>query len=64
MGKPRSPAGRATALIHARLEKEYVAHCELVHRNAFELLVATILSAQCTDVRVNATTPALFDLLS
>lgn len=36
------------------------AHCELNHRNAFELLVATILSAQCTDVRVNLTTPALF----
>ena len=60
MGKPRSPAGRAT-LTHARLEKEYDAHCELVHSNAFELLVATILSAQCTDVRVNATTPALFN---
>lgn len=37
------------------------AHCELVHRNPFELLVATILSAQCTDVRVNQVTPALFD---
>lgn len=36
------------------------AHCELDHRNAFELLVATILSAQCTDVRVNMTTPELF----
>lgn len=36
------------------------AHCELDHRNAFELLIATILSAQCTDVRVNMTTPALF----
>jgi len=36
------------------------AHCELVHRNPFELLVATILSAQCTDVRVNTVTPALF----
>jgi endonuclease-3 len=60
MGKPRSPAGRAR-LTHARLEKEYDAQCELVHSNAFELLVATILSAQCTDVRVNATTPALFN---
>lgn len=37
------------------------AHCELNHRNAFELLIATILSAQCTDVRVNKTTPALFE---
>lgn len=36
------------------------AHCELDHRNPFELLVATILSAQCTDVRVNMVTPALF----
>jgi endonuclease III len=36
------------------------AECALHHRNAFELLVATILSAQCTDVRVNKVTPALF----
>lgn len=36
-------------------------HCELNHRNAFELLIATILSAQCTDVRVNLVTPALFE---
>src|SRR3954451_22551980 len=35
-------------------------HCALVHRNAYELLVATILSAQCTDARVNLVTPALF----
>jgi len=36
------------------------AHCELDYRNAFELLGATILSAQCTDVRVNMVTPVLF----
>jgi endonuclease III len=36
------------------------AECALHHRNAWELLVATILSAQCTDVRVNMVTPALF----
>jgi endonuclease III len=36
------------------------AECALVHRNAFELLVATILSAQCTDKLVNEITPALF----
>lgn len=36
------------------------AHCELNFRNPFELLIATILSAQCTDVRVNLVTPALF----
>ena len=35
--------------------------CALRHRNAFELLVATVLSAQCTDVRVNLVTPALFE---
>lgn len=34
--------------------------CALIHRNAYELLVATILSAQCTDARVNLVTPALF----
>jgi endonuclease-3 len=36
------------------------AHCELEHRNAFELLVATMLSARNTDVMVNQVTPALF----
>lgn len=36
------------------------AHCELVHTSAFELLVATILSAQCTDVRVNIVTEEMF----
>ena len=34
--------------------------CELDYKNAFQLLVATVLSAQCTDKRVNQTTPALF----
>lgn len=37
------------------------ATCALAHRNAFELLVATILSAQCTDKLVNEVTPALFE---
>ncbi|WP_340105865.1 endonuclease III [Rhodohalobacter sp. 8-1] len=36
-------------------------HCELDHENPFQLLIATILSAQCTDVRVNKVTPALFE---
>ena len=36
------------------------AHCELEYRNPYELLVATILSAQCTDKRVNLVTPELF----
>lgn len=35
--------------------------CALRHRNAFELVVATVLSAQCTDVRVNEVTPQLFE---
>lgn len=44
-----------------RLRESYAdAHCALVHRNAFELLVATILSAQCTDARVNLVTRDLF----
>lgn len=43
------------------MRKEYPdAHCALEHSNAFELLVATILSAQCTDVRVNIVTADLF----
>src|SRR5438876_9443800 len=36
------------------------AHCELEYKNPFQLLVATILSAQCTDRLVNRVTPALF----
>jgi endonuclease-3 len=44
------------------LERLYPdARCALDHRNALELLVATILSAQCTDERVNQVTPALFE---
>lgn len=44
-----------------RLEAAYPnAECALHHRNAWELLVATILSAQCTDARVNMVTPELF----
>ncbi|HSK72464.1 MAG TPA: endonuclease III [Pyrinomonadaceae bacterium] len=44
-----------------RLKKEYPdAHCALNHANAFELLIATILSAQCTDERVNIVTANLF----
>lgn len=43
------------------LEETYPdAHCELEHKNPFELLVATILSAQCTDVRVNKVTTEMF----
>jgi endonuclease III len=63
MGKPRSPKGRA-ALVAERLAGSYPGDakslCELNHDNAFQLLAATILSAQTTDVRVNEVTPALF----
>ena len=58
--RPSRRAADATAL-YDRLAQAYPdAHCALDHRNAFELLVATILSAQCTDKRVNLVTPALF----
>lgn len=47
--------------VYKRLKKVHPdAHCELNHSNAYELLLATILSAQCTDARVNMVTPALF----
>lgn len=60
MVRPRTPNGRARETLE-RLTLEYPdAHCELDHRNPYELLAATILSAQCTDVRVNMVTPALF----
>ncbi len=52
---------RRTATILARLEKLYPeARCSLEHVNPLQLLIATILSAQCTDARVNLVTPALF----
>lgn len=60
MARPRSPKGKARET-NRRLAEEYPeARCELDHRNPFELLAATILSAQCTDERVNLVTPALF----
>ena len=60
MGKPRTPKGRARET-NRRLTDEYPdARCELDHRNPYELLAATILSAQCTDARVNMVTPHLF----
>jgi endonuclease-3 len=60
MPRPRTPAGRARET-NRRLADEYPdARCELDHRNAYELLAATILSAQCTDARVNMVTPELF----
>jgi endonuclease-3 len=60
VGTPRTPKGRTRA-VATLLEQAYPdAICELDHRNPFELLAATILSAQTTDARVNMVTPALF----
>lgn len=59
---PRAPRGareRATTTVQ-RLAEVYPAACELDHRNAFELTIATILSAQTTDKMVNSITPELF----
>lgn len=59
--KPTKVTKDRASRIYAELERLYPeAHCALNHRNAFELLVSTILSAQCTDERVNMVTPALF----
>ena len=47
--------------IYTYLEEKYGAiECPLTHKNAYELFVAVVLSAQCTDKKVNAVTPALF----
>jgi endonuclease-3 len=62
-GSPRSPRGRAR-VVADRLAVEYPGSaselCALHHTNPYELLTATILSAQTTDERVNMVTPALF----
>jgi endonuclease-3 len=55
-----SKARRAARINEALAEVYYYAHPELDFENSFELLVATVLSAQTTDLRVNQTTPALF----
>lgn len=64
MARPRTPAGRARRTLE-RLTVEYPGTatdlCELDHRDPYELLAATILSAQCTDARVNQVTPVLFE---
>ncbi|HEX2218578.1 MAG TPA: endonuclease III [Gemmatimonadales bacterium] len=53
--------GERAATILARLKAAYPdAHCALDHADAYQLLVATILSAQCTDARVNQVTPKFF----
>jgi endonuclease III len=58
--RPRTPKGRAREAAERLADAYPDAICELDHTNAFELLAATILSAQCTDARVNMVTPALF----
>ena len=58
MAKPRTIKGRAREAAR-RLAEEYPAECALAHRNPYELLVATVLSAQTTDERVNMVTPEL-----
>src|SRR5271170_149328 len=68
--KPRKPtaASRNQALAPERIQKILdllaaaypKAECALIHKDAWQLLVATILSAQCTDARVNMVTPVLF----
>jgi endonuclease-3 len=61
--RPKTAAERKARIaeILRRLDKMYPkATCALLHRNPWELLVATILSAQCTDKRVNLVTPGLF----
>jgi endonuclease III len=77
IGAPKKPAAKTKATtvkgynplapervneILNRLDQRYLgATCALHHNSAWELLVATILSAQCTDVRVNLVTPVLFE---
>jgi len=59
--KPRDPLKQRTSRLLTGLAKLYPdAHCALHYNNPLQLLIATILSAQCTDVRVNLVTPALF----
>src|SRR4051794_3315786 len=69
VARPRSRVSKAeraalaerTAAVTATLARVYPdAYCELDHSNPLELLIATILSAQCTDKRVNLVTKALF----
>ncbi|HUY96862.1 MAG TPA: endonuclease III [Verrucomicrobiae bacterium] len=57
--RPRTPAGRARAACRA-LASAYPGRCALVHDGPLQLLVATVLSAQTTDERVNQVTPGLF----
>lgn len=58
--KAKTAPARVQAILAGLAEAYPDAQCALLHHSAWELLVATILSAQCTDVRVNLVTPALF----
>lgn len=60
MKPPTADRRRAKRIIQALAKLYPDAHCALNHQSPLQLLVATILSAQCTDVRVNLVTPALF----
>ena len=60
-GETRTALVRRARRMHRLLAETYPdAHCELDFTTPLELLVATVLSAQCTDQRVNKVTPALF----
>ncbi len=57
----RSAEDHAKQVLSALRKAHPDAHCELNHKNPFELIIATVLSAQSTDVAVNQVTPALFE---
>lgn len=61
MKKPRICKAHALQTLDLLQASYPDAHCALLHDNPWQLLVATILSAQCTDVRVNMVTPVLFE---
>lgn len=61
-GRKRGTARARVRAILDKLDQAYpAATCALTHKDAFQLLIATILSAQCTDERVNQVTPRLFE---
>jgi len=60
VARPRGARARADAVVALLADLYPDARCALTHENAYQLLVATILSAQCTDERVNMVTPAVF----
>src|ERR1700746_1800330 len=60
MPKPLTVTARARRIVAGLAQLVPEAHCELQFASPLQLMVATILSAQCTDARVNQVTPALF----